>query len=112
MVPSRNPRSSRFLDARFLARGALLGLLGLTIGVAVAAEDAAFVKPRALKVCVDPNNLPFSNDRGEGFENKIAQMLAHDLDLPLEVFYYPQRINVVRNTIRYKLPNESEYRCD
>ncbi len=112
MVPSRNPRSSRSLDARFLARAALLGLVGLTIGAAVAAEDEAFIKPRALKVCVDPNNLPFSNDKGEGFENKIAQMLAHDLDLPLEVFYYPQRINVVRNTIRYKLPNESEYRCD
>lgn len=112
MVPSRNPRSSRSLDALRLARAALLGIVGLTLGAAVAAEDEAFVKPRALKVCVDPNNLPFSNDKGEGFENKIAQMLAHDLDLPLEVFYYPQRINVVRNTIRYKLPNESEYRCD
>ena len=78
----------------------------------VAAQDEPFVKPRALKVCDDPNNLPFSNDKGEGFENKIAQILARDLDLPLEVFHYPQRINIVRNTIRYKLPNESEYRCD
>ena len=77
-----------------------------------AAQDEPFVKPRALKVCDDPNNLPFSNDRGEGFENRIAAMLARDLALPLEVFHYPQRINIVRNTIRYKLPNESEYRCD
>ena len=76
------------------------------------AQEEPFQKPRALKVCDDPNNLPFSNDKGEGFENKIATILARDLDLPLEVFHYPQRINVVRNTIRYKLPNESEYRCD
>ena len=47
-----------------------------------------------------------------GFENTIARMLARNLGLPLEVFHYPQRINIVRNTIRYKLPNESEYRCD
>ena len=77
-----------------------------------AAQEEPFQKPRALKVCDDPNNLPFSSDKGEGFENKIATILARDLDLPLEVFHYPQRINVVRNTIRYKLPNESEYRCD
>jgi quinoprotein dehydrogenase-associated probable ABC transporter substrate-binding protein len=78
----------------------------------VAAQDEPFVKPRAFKVCDDPNNLPFSNDKGEGFENKIAEILARSLALPLEVFHYPQRINIVRNTIRYKLPNESEYRCD
>ena len=76
------------------------------------AEEGAFEKPRALKVCDDPNNLPFSNDRGEGFENRIARMIADSLGLSLEIFYYPQRINVVRNTLRYKLPNESEYRCD
>jgi quinoprotein dehydrogenase-associated probable ABC transporter substrate-binding protein len=68
--------------------------------------------PRALKVCDDPNNLPFSNDKGEGFENKIAALLARKLSLPLEYFHYPQRINIVRNTIRYKLPNQSEFRCD
>ena len=77
-----------------------------------AAEEEPFEKPRALRVCDDPNNLPFSNDKGEGFENKIAEILARRLDLPLEVFHYPQRINIVRNTIRYKLPNESDYRCD
>jgi quinoprotein dehydrogenase-associated probable ABC transporter substrate-binding protein len=82
------------------------------VAAAATAQDEPFEQPRALKVCDDPNNLPFSNDRGEGFENKIAKILAHDLGLSLEVFYYPQRINIVRNTIRYKLPNESEYRCD
>ena len=92
--------------------GALAALALVAIANVAIAQEEPFQKPRALKVCDDPNNLPFSNDKGEGFENKIAGMLARDLDLPLEVFHYPQRINIVRNTIRYKLPNESEYRCD
>jgi len=86
-------------------------LVASVCGMAVA-QDEPFVKPRALKVCDDPNNLPFSNDKGEGFENELSRILARNLDLPLEVFHYPQRINIVRNTIRYKLPDESEYRCD
>jgi quinoprotein dehydrogenase-associated probable ABC transporter substrate-binding protein len=93
--------------------GAALAALALvTITGVATAQDEPFVKPRALKVCDDPNNLPFSNDKGEGFENKIAEILARKLDLRLELYHYPQRINIVRNTIRYKLPNESEYRCD
>jgi quinoprotein dehydrogenase-associated probable ABC transporter substrate-binding protein len=110
MVRLPVPRSKRS-SSRI---GILLAALALvtTAGMATAQDDEPFVKPRALKVCDDPNNLPFSNDKGEGFENKIAEMLARNLALPLEVFHYPQRINVVRNTIRYKLPNESEYRCD
>lgn len=104
-VPRSKRSSSRI--------GSLLAALVLVaITNAATAQEEPFEKPRALKVCDDPNNLPFSNDKGEGFENRISQMLARNLNLPLEVFYYPQRINIVRNTIRYKLPNESEYRCD
>ena len=107
-----NPKSNRCSNAAVLARIFSAWALAVSVCGTVAAQDEPFVKPRALKVCDDPNNLPFSNDKGEGFENKIAEILARNLDLPLEVFHYPQRINVVRNTIRYKLPNESEYRCD
>ena len=107
-----NPKSSRCSNATVLERLLAVWILAVLACGMVSAQDEPFVKPRALKVCDDPNNLPFSNDKGEGFENKIAQILARDLDLPLEVFHYPQRINIVRNTIRYKLPNESEYRCD
>ena len=92
--------------------GLLVALALVAISNAATAQEEPFEKPRALRVCDDPNNLPFSNDKGEGFENRITHMVARNLDLPLEVFYYPQRINIVRNTIRYKLPNESEYRCD
>src|SRR5690349_8481372 len=38
----------------------------------------------ALRVCADPNNLPFSNKNGEGFENKIAELIAGEMHLPVE----------------------------
>ena len=44
-----------------------------------------------LRVCADPNNLPFSNERGEGFENKIAQLLAQDLGERVEYTWWAQR---------------------
>lgn len=87
----------------------VLGALIASAPPAIAQEEFS---PRALRVCQDPNNLPFSNEKGEGFENRIAAILAQNMNLPLEQFWYPQRINIVRNTLRYKLPGESDYRCD
>lgn len=66
---------------------------------------------RAFRPCIDPNNLPFSNARGEGFENRIAELFAQRLGLPVESYAWPQRMNFVRNTIRYKLPGQ-DYPCD
>ena len=57
-------------------------------------------KSRALRVCADPNNLPFSNKAGAGFENRLAEMLADDLDARLEYTWWPQRRGFVRNTLR------------
>jgi len=59
----------------------------------------------ALRVCADPNNLPFSNDRGEGFENKIAEIVARDLGRPLEYVWQPQRRGFIRTTL-------NAHRCD
>src|SRR5439155_16581302 len=59
----------------------------------------------ALRVCADPNNMPFSNQRGEGFENKIATLVAHDMGRTVSYFWSPQRRGFVRNT-----PNAN--RCD
>jgi quinoprotein dehydrogenase-associated probable ABC transporter substrate-binding protein len=53
-----------------------------------------------LRVCADPNNLPFSNQRGEGFENKIAELLAHDLGERVEYTWWAQRRGFFRNTLR------------
>jgi len=67
--------------------------------------------PKAFRVCQDPNNLPFSNDKGEGIENRIAQLFAKELNVPVQYYSFPQRMAFVRNTLRYKLPGE-DYRCD
>jgi quinoprotein dehydrogenase-associated probable ABC transporter substrate-binding protein len=56
---------------------------------------------RELKVCADPNNLPFSNQRGEGFENKIASVLGTDLGLPVRYTWWPQRRGFLRNTLNF-----------
>lgn len=59
-----------------------------------AASDAG-----ALRVCADPNNLPFSNAAGAGFENKIAQLVGHELGRPVEYTWWAQRRGFVRNTL-------------
>ncbi len=63
------------------------------------------VDPNVLRVCADPHNLPFSNEAGEGFENKIAALLASKLGRPVAYTYYPQVIGFYRNTL-------NAYRCD
>jgi mxaJ protein len=52
-----------------------------------------------LRVCADPNNLPFSNDRRQGFENKLAEMLAADRGMRVEYTWWAQRRGFVRNTL-------------
>ncbi len=66
---------------------------------------------KALRVCQDPSNLPFSNSAGEGIENKIADIFGKALKLPVTYYEFPARMNFLRNTLRYKLPNE-DFRCD
>lgn len=81
------------------------------IALCLAGTAHAGEPPRAFRPCIDPNNLPLSNERGEGYENRIAELFAKQLGVPVEGFAWPQRMNFVRNTIRYKLPGQ-DYRCD
>jgi mxaJ protein len=67
---------------------------------------------RVLRVCEDPNNLPFSNRAGEGFENKIAELLARELGWKLEYTWFPQRMGFIRNTLRRRDPNSNRFACD
>ena len=67
---------------------------------------------RVLRVCEDPNNLPFSNRAGEGFENKIAELLARELGWKLEYTWFPQRMGFIRNTLRAREPNSDRFKCD
>jgi quinoprotein dehydrogenase-associated probable ABC transporter substrate-binding protein len=66
----------------------------------------------ALRVCADPHSLPQSNDRGEGYENKIAEALAHDLGKKVEYTYFPQRMGFVRNTLRARDEQTRQFKCD
>jgi quinoprotein dehydrogenase-associated probable ABC transporter substrate-binding protein len=63
------------------------------------------VDPKVLRVCADPNNLPFSNEKSEGFENKIAELFATKLGKSLAYTYYPGATGFVRMTL-------GSYRCD
>jgi quinoprotein dehydrogenase-associated probable ABC transporter substrate-binding protein len=58
-----------------------------------------------LRVCADPNNMPFSNRQGQGFENRIADLVAREMHRPLAYFWSPQRRGFVRNTLNAE-------RCD
>src|SRR6516165_4585682 len=63
------------------------------------------VDPKVLRVCADPHNMPFSTDRGEGFENKLAELLADKLGKGLSYSWYPQATGFVRNTL-------AAHKCD
>ncbi len=68
-------------------------------GGAVAQELPDLVSRDVLRVCSDPANIPFSNERGEGFENRIAAIVADELKLPLRFYWLPQGPGFVRNTL-------------
>lgn len=61
------------------------------------------VDPSVLRVCADPNNLPFSNQAGQGFENKLAELLAAKLGRQLAYAYYPGATGFIRNTLNAHL---------
>jgi mxaJ protein len=73
---------------------ALLALVALA-GAPALAEEKAHV----LRACADPNDLPFSNDREQGFENRIVRLIAADLGRDLECAWWPQRRGFIRNTL-------------
>jgi mxaJ protein len=70
-------------------------LLALALLLAACAPEQ-----RVLRVCADPNNLPFSNARREGFENKLAELVARDLGARVEYTWWAQRRGYVRNTLK------------
>jgi len=89
---------------------------GLAISALCALMSVAFAQDKpperqALRVCQDPNNLPFSNIKGEGIENRIAELFGKALGLPVTYYSFPQRLAFIRNTLKFKLPGE-DYPCD
>ena len=90
---------------------AVAGLLAFSLADRVRAQQASdsgsleLVDPDVFRACGDPRNLPFSNEKGEGFENKLAELLAAKLGKKLSYAYYPQATGFVRMTL-------GSFRCD
>src|SRR5205807_2334710 len=76
-----------------------LSLMFIAVLPCMAAEQ------RVLRVCADPNNMPFSNDRAEGFENKLAEMIAGKLGAKLQYTWWSERKSFIRNSL-------DQGRCD
>ncbi len=114
MTEARLPISADRASLRRFTAGAALAcataFLLATAPAAQAGEGKAGGRD-AVRVCQDPNNLPFANDKEQGFENRIAELLGKHLGVPVTYFNYPQRFVFIRNTLRYKLPGE-DYPCD
>ncbi len=97
----------RMASAPLFAAAALL----LSFSSASLAQGVDAEKRTELRVCQDPNNLPYSNSKGEGYEDKIAELFAKELGLPLKYYFFPQRMAFIRNTLRFKVPG-ADYPCD
>jgi quinoprotein dehydrogenase-associated probable ABC transporter substrate-binding protein len=97
-------KSSAFLVACTVAT-----IAAPAIAQAQARDDPSLsielVDPKMFRVCADPHNLPFSNEAGEGFENKIAQLFAGKLDRSVSYAWFPQAVGFLRNTL-------NAHRCD
>jgi quinoprotein dehydrogenase-associated probable ABC transporter substrate-binding protein len=92
----------------------LASAVALSLATFFVASLPAQAEPAsALKVCADPDNLPFSNRAGEGFENRIATELAKDLGKSgIEYTWFPQRMGFVRNTLKKKDDTTGQFACD
>lgn len=95
---------------RALLRVATVAILAMASCATAGAQQGdnlglELVDPKVLRVCADPANMPFSNERGDGFENKIAELLAAKLDKRLAYTWYPQSTGFVRQTL-------GAFRCD
>jgi quinoprotein dehydrogenase-associated probable ABC transporter substrate-binding protein len=78
-------------------------IFGLLIFASTLSAQTTEVRDRtALRVCADPGNLPFSNDKEEGFENKIAEVVAEELQIPIHYTWFPQTRGFIRNTLRVR----------
>ncbi len=94
------------MKKKFLLLSLLFGL-----NASVGADDHEDSR-EAFRVCADGNYLPMSNRELAGYENRIAALLAEELNLPVEYYWFPQRLGFIRNTLRKKNPDTGQYHCD
>jgi quinoprotein dehydrogenase-associated probable ABC transporter substrate-binding protein len=106
----KQPLKNSYISASTLA----LGMMAVAASMAFAFVDASnaaeipkadLVNRKELRVCADPADLPFSNQKGEGFENKIANIIGDELKLPVTYTWFPKATGFIRMTLNAK-------RCD
>lgn len=90
---------------RRLIGAAAFALAALAVAPPASAQVSDLVDRSTLRVCADPANMPFTDEEGEGFENKIAELMAQKLGLPLDYTWFPQATGFYRMTLGAK-------RCD
>ncbi|MET0721196.1 MAG: substrate-binding domain-containing protein [Tardiphaga sp.] len=98
-------RTSRWLPLLYVAMMVLSGGAALAQNSEATDLSIELVDPDVLRVCADPRNLPLSNDKGEGYENKLAELLAAKLKKRLAYTYFPQATGFFRMTL-------GAHRCD
>ncbi len=111
MITARDAKASRAPGAMNGRHGSSVAsaLIGLMLALVVACKPktapgevwipvGAHAR-RTFSVCADPNNLPFSNRAGEGFENRLAELAAHALDADVAYTFWPQRRGFLRMTL-------------
>ena len=91
--PGLRSRSS----AGVLAAVLLVAIVAVGCGPGQASDDGTVPE---LRVCADPNNMPFSNRDEEGFENKLAEIVAREMNRKVAYTWFPQRRGFIRNTLR------------
>jgi len=96
MTPDRRP-------------GPVLWTRLVAVALTLVCADIASAQTKAFRVCADPENMPFSNQKQEGFENKIADVIARELGEPTRYVWWGQRRGFIRNTMNATL---EEGRCD
>lgn len=95
-------------SCRFRSLLAALGVIA-TMVPAVHGQESSADEP--LKVCADPYMLPFSNEKGAGYENKIAELFAAKLGKKLQYEWFPQRQGFIRNTLKAE-GDDGKFKCD
>jgi mxaJ protein len=83
-----------------LTRSLVAAIVGLTLSASVPADAQSAAPAHVLRVCADPNNLPYSNERQQGFENRIAELVAREMKAELRYVWWAQRRGYIRNSLR------------
>ncbi|MFZ9610870.1 MAG: quinoprotein dehydrogenase-associated putative ABC transporter substrate-binding protein [Methylococcales bacterium] len=93
-----------------------MSILKIVAGLSLAVIISPAFAEEKFKVCADPLNPPYSTKKGEGFENKIAELFAKEVDQKVEYTWFAQRIGFIRNTLTASVNDRDvdsdQYKCD